>query len=376
MNISGPFTRLSWSPINLNSSAQVKSYLLNHGWVPTEYNYKKDSNGRDLYDENGEKIKSSPKLTEDSFDSVSGDLPKLIARRNILIHRKRMLKNTRKTDDEETGWLNSLRDDGRISAGAFSLGTNTGRMRHYNLVNVPSVDAVYGYEIRDLFTVPKGYKLLGVDAAALEARMAAHYVYVYSGGPAMADLLINGDIHQSNADLWGCSRKAAKSPYYCLSYGGQVPKFAATMGCSLKEAQIHFDAFWATYTPLTEFKEAITSVWKKRGGKRGGYLAGLDGRKLFARSEHALVNLMFQSAGSITVKVATIFLDKWIRQRKLDAHQVIHMHDEIELEVREDHIEEVSYLASKAFIKAGEFLKINVPIIGEPKIGKSWAEVH
>lgn len=374
--ISGPFTRIAWESINLNSSDQIKKYLLEHGWIPTEYNFKKDSNGRDLYDEHGEKIKSSPKLTEDSFDSVKGDIPKLIARRNILMHRKRMLKNVRKTDGEETGWINAIREDNRISAGAFTIGTNTGRMRHYNVVNVPSVDAVYGYEIRDLFVVPEGYKLLGVDAAALEARMQAHYVYPYDGGPELADLLINGDIHQSNADLWGCTRKGAKSPYYCLMYGGQPPKFAATMGCSLQEARKHFDAFWDTYTPLTEFKESITGVWKKRGGRRGGYLKGIDGRKLFARSEHALVNLMFQSAGSITVKVATLFLDKWIKQRNLDAHQVIHMHDEFQFEVKEDQVEEVKELALRAFIKAGEFLKMNVPILGDAKIGNSWAETH
>jgi DNA polymerase I-like protein with 3'-5' exonuclease and polymerase domains len=365
-----------YQPINLNSSQQVKEYLLSHGWQPDEWNYKKDTNGRDMYDESGEKVKSSPKLTESSFHTVSGEVPSLVARRNVLMHRRRMLKNVRKTDGEETGWLNLLREDGRIPAGAFPLGTNTGRMRHYNLVNVPSVNAVYGYEIRDLFHAPEGYKFVGVDAAALEARMQAHYVYPYPGGPELADVLINGDIHTNNAELWECSRNGAKSPYYCLMYGGQVPKFAATLGCSLKDAQRYFDAFWATYTPLTEFKLSLTAAWKARGGKRGGFLKGLDGRKLFARSEHALVNLMFQSAGSITVKVATLFFNKWITQRGLDAHQVIHMHDEFQIECREDQTEEVKELALLSFIRAGEYLKMNVPILGDVKIGYSWADTH
>ena len=41
--VSGPFSRITWEPINLNSSDQVKDYFLKHGWIPIEYNYKKDS---------------------------------------------------------------------------------------------------------------------------------------------------------------------------------------------------------------------------------------------------------------------------------------------------------------------------------------------
>lgn len=207
--IQGPFCRLSWEPINLNSPGQVKDYLLSQGWVPTEYNIKK---------ENGKTIQTSPKLTEDSFDSVQGDVPKLVARRAVLVHRQRMLKNTRK-DGEESGWLNSLREDGRLEARAIPNATNTGRYRHANIVNVPNAHAVYGADFRSLFVAPPGYKLVGVDAAALEARCQAHYVYPYEGGPELADLLLNGDIHSVNQQLWNMvERNDAKSPYYALTH--------------------------------------------------------------------------------------------------------------------------------------------------------------
>lgn len=213
--IGGPFSRISWEPINLNSSDQVKAYFLKHGWRPVEWNYKKDTKTKKMIrDDKGQPIPTSPKLTEDSFDSIEGDLPKLLARRNVLVHRRRMLKNTRKTDDEETGLINLVRSDGRIGAGGFPNGTNTGRVRHYNVVNIPGVGATYGGEFRSLFVSPSGYLILGCDAAALEGRIQAHYLMPYKGGPDLADLILNGDIHQANADLWGCSRKEAKSPYY------------------------------------------------------------------------------------------------------------------------------------------------------------------
>lgn len=365
--IQGPFCRLNWEPINLNSPTQVKDYLLSQGWQPTEWNTKK---------ENGRIIQTSPKLTEDSFDSVQGDVPRLVARRAILVHRQRMLKNT-KRNNEESGWLNSLREDGRLEARAIPNATPTGRYRHSGIVNVPNAHAVYGADIRSLFIAPPNYKFVGVDAAALEARVQAHYVYPYEGGPELADLLINGDIHTANQKLWEMhERNDAKSPYYALMYGAQPQKLADTMGCSIFEATVRYENFWSQYVPLDMFKTEITKVWEARGGKKGGYLKALDGRKLFARSPHALVNLMFQSAGSIVVKLATVLTDKWCEELGLRSVQVLHFHDEFQRETHEDDVEQVVELAQLAFKTAGEYFKMNVPIIGEAKIGNNWYETH
>jgi len=365
--VQGPFCRISWHDINLNSSAQVKNYLLGQGWQPTEWNIKKE--GREF-------IKTSPKLTEDSFDSVDGDVPKLVARRAILTHRQRMLKNTRR-DGEESGWLNNLREDGRLEARAIPNATNTGRFRHSGVVNVPNPYAVYGNDIRSLFIAPDNYVFVGVDAAALEARIQAHYVFPYPGGQELADLLLHGDIHTENQTLWGMpERNDAKSPYFAVMYGAQPQKLAETMKCSVWEATKRYEDFWESYTALNEFKKTITQVWESRGGKTGGFLKGLDGRKLFARSPHSLVNLMFQSGGSIVVKLATVLVDKWCEKRNLRSYQVIHYHDEFTRETHKDDAEEVKELMELAFKTAGEYFNLNIPIVGSAKIGRSWAECH
>lgn len=358
MDIGGPFTKINWQKINLNSFSQVKDYLLYCGWKPTEWT------------EAG-----SPKLTEDSFDSIDGDIPKLLTRRAILIHRKRMLDNVKK-NGEEGGLLSFVRDDGRIEARAITNGTNTGRMRHSQIVNIPSLGSVYGEEFRSLFITPEGYVILGIDAAALEARCQAHYVMKYKGGEELADLLINGDIHQANADMWGCSRKEAKSPLYCLMYGGQPQKLADTMGCSLNQAKKHYKLFWDTYAPLTSLKNDLIKVWELRGGKNKGFLKGLDGRKLFARSPHSLVNMMFQSAGSILVKTAACFMDGSIKKNNFDCTQIIIYHDEMAYEVKEEQAELAKELAEKAFEMAGIYHKFNVPLVGVGKIGTSWRDCH
>jgi DNA polymerase I len=102
----------------------------------------------------------------------------------------------------------------------------------------------------------------------------------------------------------------------------------------------------------------------------------LDGRKLFARSPHALVNLMFQSGGSISVKLATVLTDVWCNKLNLDSVQVIHYHDEFQRETLDAHVDQVKQLAEKAFSQAGTYFKLNVPLVGEVKVGKSWKETH
>lgn len=224
--------------------------------------------------------------------------------------------------------------------------------------------------------------MVGCDAKALEARMEAHYCYTFKGGKAYAAELIDGDIHEKNAEIFGTDRNGAKSPKYALTYGAYPPKLAATVPCSLERAQQLYDLFWENNTALRGFRDALHSVWERRGGRNGGYLKGLDGRKLWVRSPHSAVNMMFQSGGSIVVKRATEILDRWlsdhyngIKEGKKPI-QVLHFHDEFQYEMYETEIELFSELALKAFEEAGKYYNLHVPIEGDVKVGNNWAETH
>jgi DNA polymerase I-like protein with 3'-5' exonuclease and polymerase domains len=234
---------------------------------------------------------------------------------------------------------------------------------------------------------PKNYVMVGCDAKGLEARMEAHYCYGFEGGKEYAHEIMDGDIHSKNAVLFGLSpnlasvtdqqRDDAKAPKYAVTYGGQAPRLQELLGCSKGKSQEFFKNFWNGNTALKGFRDACVKIWKSRGGKNGGYLIGLDGRKIRTRSEHSLVNCMFQSAGTIVVKTATCYLfNQWVPKLKLDAHLVIHMHDEYNAIVHKKDAEQYTELAVKAFVKAGEFWKLNVPTDGDAKVGNCWAEVH
>lgn len=364
LQVAGLFTKLDVHAPNINSDKQIKEFLFSIGWKPTEYNYKKDASGkikRPLE-------KTSPKLSDDSLEPL-GEVGKMFMRKGMLQHRLSMLRN----DDGVRGLVNLVREDGRLTAGGIPCGTPTRRYTHKGVVNIPKAkeSVPFGIDIRRCFIAKRGCKLIGSDADQLEARMDAHYTFPYDGGKRAAELL-DGDIHQHNADIWGVSRDIAKNGAYCLAYGGQAAKLAQTLHVPKGKGSEYFDLFWDGNVALKRLKLAVEGALKK------GYLKSLDGGKLFIRSEHSALNMLFQSAGSITVKLATILMNERLDAAGLDWKQVLHYHDEILIEIVDDYrqIEEAGHIIKQCWLDAGTMLKINVPITGDVQVGDNWAECH
>ena len=205
--IRGPFNRIRYERFNLNSSDQVKGYLLRQGWKPTQYNIKKNPDGSFT--------KASPKLTEDSFETIEGDLGKLIVHRRMLIARRNYLDNIE--NPGEKGLLSFLDENNRVVADAITCGTPTHRYRHVTpVVNIPKAKTKipYGIKIRELFRVYDPYVMIGSDKEQIEMRIAAHYAFPYDGGK-LRDQVLVGDFHQDVADnVYHCDRDSGKSCTY------------------------------------------------------------------------------------------------------------------------------------------------------------------
>ena len=107
-----------------------------------------------------------------------------------------------------------------------------------------------------------------------------------------------------------------------------------------------------------------------------GYVKGIDGRKLFVRSQHAALNTLLQSAGAIVMKKALILLDRKIKEQNLDAHFVANVHDEWQIEAEETIADYVGDLGVESIIQAGVELNLNCPLDGEYNVGSNWSETH
>ena len=181
-----PFMRKKFQQFNLGSRKQIGEYLTDFGWKPERFT----PTGQPIIDETTlKKIEHIPEA-------------KLIA--EFLLLQKRIA--------QISSWLDVL-DNKRIHGRVISMGTITSRMSHHspNVAQVPSLKSEYGEECRECWTVPEGYKLVGIDASGLEIRMLAHYM----NDEEYTNEIINGDIHTRNQKIAGLkTRDNAKTFIY------------------------------------------------------------------------------------------------------------------------------------------------------------------
>lgn len=365
--VNGDFCKVKFEDFKLGSSAQVKDYLLTFGWEPKEWNFKKDKHGKPVRDKFNRMVKLSPKVpkTAEDWDDVAQlcDNPNiaLLAERNKASHRLAQIK----------GLIESVRLDHRIEAQASTCSTNTARMTHRIVVNIPKADpkVYYGTQMRSLFKASEGKVLVGCDASALEARCEAHYVYPYD--PAAAMELLEGDIHTLNAGIFQTTRSIAKNGKYAILYGCSPGKLAATIGKPLDMSTEIYNSYWNGNPALKDLKADLEEECQKYG-----YLVSIDGRPLTIRYKHAIINTLFQSCGAIAMKIALCIYDRELKRKNLDVQMLGVFHDEFQSECSPDIAEEVGQLAVQSIRDAGKYLKLNVALDGEYKIGLNWAETH
>lgn len=360
-NISGPYCKVIDTTINLNSHQQVKEFLLSVGWIPTQYNINKKT-----------KEVTSPKLTEDSFESIQDGVGQLVARRNILMHRRRTIENI--DDPENKGILSHIRDDGRVAAEGLTCATPTGRTTHRGAVcNVPKADpkVVFGKEMRSLFRVLPPYKMIGADLKAIEARVTAHWASLYDGGEYWNIISSVPDIHQYNADLINNTRTVAKSFQYAIYYGARAPKLSRILGCTVAEAEIYIENFWDGNRGVKMIVDNLTKFFKKHG-----YIVGLDGRKLYIRAEYKLLNTAIQSTAALIFKMWLNNANRELQKHDIYCRQMLEYHDEGGWRCHEDDVSFSIPIIEKAANQVQEQLELYVPIDCDCKVGMNWSEVH
>ncbi len=338
-----PHKRDTHTEFNLGSRKQIGEYLIEAGWNPKNYT----PTGQPIVDEGTlSKVKDIPEA-------------QLIAK--YLMLQKRLA--------QVNSWIKAVESDGRVRGYVNPNGAVTGRMTHShpNTAQVPSTNSPYGAECRACWTVKSGNKLVGIDASGLELRMLAHYM----NDEDYTNEILNGDIHTANQKLAGLeSRNQAKTFIYALLYGagdaklGSVAKRGKAVGKQLRRQFLD---------SLPSFKQLIQRVQRE---SKKGFLKGLDGRKLFVRSEHAALNTLLQSAGAIVMKEALVILDHNLWLKRIDAKIVANVHDEWQIECRASQAEKVGQLGVEAIIQAGKNLNLNCPLDGDYNIGDGWHETH
>jgi DNA polymerase I-like protein with 3'-5' exonuclease and polymerase domains len=330
-------------PFNPGSRQQIAERLIEKGWKPKKHTEK-----------------GSVIVDEEVLASL--DYPEAKALAEYMMLQKRIA--------QITSWLDAVGKDGRVHGRVITNGAVTGRMTHMspNMAQVPNSGSPYGHECRDLWTVEKGYKLVGIDASGLELRMLAHYM----NDNAYTNEVVSGDIHTANQTAAGLqTRNQAKTFIYAFLYGAGSAKIGSIVGGSAKEGQKLIDSFLRNTPKLKALREKVARIYAQKG-----WLPGLDGRKLLVRAEHSALNTLLQGAGAIVMKQAVVILHTKLRKAKIDFKMVANVHDEWQIEVVENHAEEVGIMGREAIKEAGIVLNMRCPLDGEHKVGNSWRDTH
>ena len=254
-----------------------------------------------------------------------------------------------------------------------SVATNTHRCAHRkpNLGQTKSDP-----QFRKLFTASPGQLMVGADLAGIELRMLAHYLARFDGG-RYADILLNGDIHQVNADAIGVTRRQVKTISYAFIYGAGNSKIGFSYDSALSEAQAKKkgkeirEAFVSAIDGLSELLEAV-----KKKTKETGILLSIDRRPIKVDSPHKALNYLLQSSAAVLAKRWMVINDETIKETGLCASQLAFIHDELQFECAPEHANDLSTSLVFSAAAAGEYYNLRIPIEAEAKQGKDWSEVH
>ena len=268
-------------------------------------------------------------------------------------------------------WLKLCTTSNRIHHHC-SVATNTFRCSHRkpNLSQVPADE-----RFRKLFTATPGMVMCGADLAGIELRMLAHYLARYDSG-RYADILLNGDIHQVNADKIGISRRAVKTVTYAFLYGAGDAKIGLSVDKQLQPDKARAKgkevraAFIAAIPGLSELLQAV----KKRSAT--GTIMAVDGRKIYVDSTHKALNYLLQCSAGVIAKRWMLIADETLKEAGLSTHQLAFIHDELQYECEPKDIDDVKFTLEHAAVRAGEYYNLRIPIAAEAKSGANWSEVH
>lgn len=262
--------------------------------------------------------------------------------------------------------------------------TATGRLSSLNpnLQNIPT-RTEEGKRIRKGFIVDAGKKLISVDYAQFELRLAAALA---KDENLIQDFNEGIDIHKKTAaEVFGVDmeqvsaeqRRAAKVVNFGIIYGMSPKGLSEAMGMSFVAAKNFIDRYMEVRRPIAEKMQEYLRQARERG-----YVETYFGRRrptpdvkssnFIVRSgaERAAQNMPIQGTEADLMKKAMILLDKKLSQ---GAEMVMQVHDSIMVEVEEARAEETAQLVKETM--EGICPELGVKLVADVKIGQNWGEV-
>jgi len=371
-----------YSEANPNSHTQIKDWLFSLGWTPDYYKYVREEGQREMRkipqvaskDEPGELSISVKKLIEKE--------PKLeeLSSLGIISHRISIFK----------GFLRDQRN-GRLYQGTSGL-TNTLRLQHTKIVNLPASNKPYSENIRASLIADEGMIMCGTDLSGIEDNTKRHYIYDYDpeyveemntpGYDAhleiglLAGLLTKEQVEEhklydatkgKEGKSYKDIRQKAKTVNFSATYKVGKATLSRNSGLSLKEAEKVLEVYWKRNKSILDVENALKI---KQIGTQMWLLNPVSKFWYSLRAEKDKFSTLNQGT-------AVYVFDKYVENAlKLGIVPIKQIHDEFSTNINPENKEKNTELLQLAIQKVNEELKLNVKITASIDYGDNYASCH
>lgn len=360
---------------NPNSHSQVKSWLFSLKWNPSWFKYVKEEGSREMRkipqiaskDEPGEVCESIKKLIEKepNLEELNG--------LGIISHRISILKGF-------------LRDqiDGRLYQGISNL-TNTLRLCHTKIVNLPSSDKPHSENIRAALIPDNEMIMCGTDLKNVEDNTKRHFIFPFDPEYVKSQMTEGFDAHLDIARIAGMLteeqvenhkkgienhkliRAKAKQINFSAIYGIGSPTLSRNMGISKKEAQTFIDAYWKRNWAV---KKVAESLEIKQIGSQMWLLNPVSKFWYSLRAEKDKFSTLNQGT-------AVYVFDKYVENAlKLGIIPIKQIHDEFTTNVKIQDKEIIKDKLQKAIDNVNKELKLNITVGASVDFGENYSLCH
>lgn len=390
---------------NPASNKQVKDWLYSLGWEPQHIKYVRDKVTNEV--RQIPQIVSEHKKPElcDSVLKLTEIEPAIehLAGLTTIQHRISVLE----------GFLRDFKIGGRIYQDIGGL-TNTMRVKHRVLVNLPNPKAPYASAIRACLVSGEGKFLCGSDLSGIEDATKQSYIFPYdpeyvkelqsSDYDAHIDMgVVAGLITKEESTFFKIKkfaedgieynpeitpelqnildmpddeqkkiysklkevRQKAKVVNFSATYSVGAKTLARNMKVPLKEAEEILNAYWVRNKAIKQF---VSDVKRKFVRGQLWVQQPVSGFWYSLRAEKDIFSTINQST-------AVYCFDTWAKYiRQAGIKIAFQIHDELSFEFEEGM--DVKVIVREAIKKTNEELKLNVVIGCSVDIGKRYTDVH
>lgn len=279
-------------------------------------------------------------------------------------------------------------------------GAKTGRfsssdtVSKINLQNIPSKEK----RIRKIFKARDGYKLVGGDFSQIEPRVLAFLsgdesmINAYKEGKDLYAIM-GSQVYQlpyedcrefypdGTVNAEGKHRRTTmKSVLLGIMYERGATAIGEQFNKSAEWAQQLIDNFYKSFPKINQYRLKIENM-----AETYGYVTTITGRKRrlpdmqledkddyrYQEAHRQSLNSVIQGSSADIMKLSMIAIYNDPRYKSLDCHMIITVHDELIMEVPEDHIKEGAGLLVGTMKRVGHSL-IDLPMSVDAEVNDYW----